>query len=53
MPQSMSFTAALSADTPAFVREPTLVFARAIPAPSRSEVLRQQIEAAWSTRARV
>ncbi len=42
--------AALSASTPAFVQAPTFVFAARAPAPSRSEVLRQQIEAARTAR---
>jgi len=53
MSMPLTFTAALPAGTPVFVREPTLVFAPATLAPSRSEVLRQQIEAAWGTRSRV
>ncbi|VXD02940.1 hypothetical protein [Sphingomonas sp. 8AM] len=42
--------AALSATTPAFVQAPTFVFATNAPAPSRSEVLRQQIAAARTAR---
>ncbi|WP_156025858.1 hypothetical protein [Sphingomonas phyllosphaerae] len=42
--------AALSASAPAFVQAPTFVFAANAPAPTRSEVLRQQIEAARTAR---
>ena len=42
--------AALGVSTPAFVQAPTFVFAASAPAPSRSEVLRQQIEAARTAR---
>ncbi len=42
--------AALGASTPAFVHAPTFVFAAIAPAPSRSEVLRRQIEAARTAR---
>ncbi|WP_294197422.1 hypothetical protein [uncultured Sphingomonas sp.] len=38
--------AALRSATPAFVQTPTFVFAPRAPAPSRSELLRQQIAAA-------
>ncbi|MEG8039283.1 hypothetical protein QP166_07985 [Sphingomonas sp. LR60] len=40
----------LSATTPAFVQAPTFVFAADAPAPTRSEALRQQIEAARTAR---
>jgi hypothetical protein len=42
--------ASLSATTPAFVQAPTFVFAADAPAPTRSEALRQQIEAARTAR---
>lgn len=42
--------AALSATTPAFVQAPTFVFVTNAPQPTRSELLRQQIEAARTAR---
>ncbi len=42
--------AILGASTPAFVQAPTFVFVPAAPPPSRSEVLRRQIDAARSAR---
>ncbi len=42
--------ATLGATTPAFVQAPTFIFSPGAPAPSRSELLRQQIATARSAR---
>ncbi|MDR6789483.1 hypothetical protein J2Y58_002856 [Sphingomonas sp. BE138] len=50
MPHATPADAALRAAAPAFVQAPTFVFAPTAPAPTRSELLRRQIDAARGAR---